>query len=46
MTRETKYNMFIDCEVFYTVCKESGEVKKYTSIGSLYSFNNYLDKVK
>ena len=29
---------------FYTVNKENGEVKKYKSIGTLNSFNKYIEE--
>lgn len=43
---QAKDGMIIDCEVFYTVNKETGVIKKYTSIGSLYNFNHYLDEIE
>ena len=37
-------NTIIDGEKFYTVNKENGEVKKYKSIGTLNSFNKYIEE--
>lgn len=37
-------NTIIDSEKFYTVNKENGEVKKYKSIGTLNSFNKYIEE--